>query len=117
MAKKKSKAKIVRELHDAGIPVDADLTVKELEHRLEHWKSPNGWLLRRFRPVPNNYMHPAMMLNINETTWVPDSEFAEIIVSSKKVMIVGRSFKAPKGVAVLDVPKDLDFYGSPGEEE
>ena len=117
MEKKKSKAKIVRELHDAGIPVDADLTAKELEHRLEHWKGPNGWLLRRFRPIPNNYMHPAMMLNINETTWVPDSDFAEIIVSSQKVMIVGRSAQAPKGVTVLDVPKDLDFYGSPGEEE
>ena len=117
MTKKRNKAKIVRQLHDAGIPVDADLTVKELEHRLDHWKGSNGWLLRRFRPVPNNSMHPAMMLNINEMTWVPDSEFAEIIVSSQKVMVLGRAKEAPKDVRVLDVPKNLDFYGSPGEEE
>ena len=105
-----SKATLVKSLHEKGIPVPKGATIADLEKRMS-WLSGDGWLVRRFRPVkwPD---HPVMLLNHQETTWLPDTNFAKRIIMSQKVMVIGRAKTPPEGVAVLDV--EIDEIG---EEE
>jgi N-glycosylase/DNA lyase len=98
--KKKSKAALVREMHDRGIPVPDGATVALLEERLASWISGKGWVLRRFK---NHYEgHPVMRLPRDVAVWVPDSDFARDCVSSKKAMILGR-LDNPEGLIVIDI--------------
>ena len=46
-----SKAALVRQLKERGLPVPKGAKVAELQHRLKHWKSPNGYLMRLALPV------------------------------------------------------------------
>jgi len=106
VARKASKASLVKVLHRKGISIPKGATISELEERSK-WLSGQGFLVRRFRPV-KHAEHPVMLLNPQETTWLPHTKLTEEIILSKKVMLIGRCRDPPEGVALLD---------DPGEEE
>ena len=100
MTRKASKASLVRELRDKGIPIPEEPTITNLTSRLS-WLGGKGWILRRFKPHPEP-SHPANLLEHGVITYVPNSKFAERIVRSKKVMILGRVPMPWDGVAILE---------------
>ena len=100
MTRKASKASLVKELRDKGIPIPDKPTIENLTSRLS-WIGGKGWILRRFKPHPEP-LHPANLLEHGVMTYVPNSVFAEKIVKSKKVMIVGRVMLPPDGMPILD---------------
>ena len=117
---KTSKAKIVKDLHQRKLPLDEGMTVGDMEHRLNHWRSPHGKIVRKFKPHPDPN-HVVNLLEPQGVAWIPDSDFADELVLSKKVMVlVACAFDAiPEGTDVLDVPKDYQSGGDmmPDEEE
>ena len=102
MTGKASKAALVKELRDKGIPIPEKPTIQNLTSRLS-WLGGKGWILRRFKPHPEP-SHPVNLLEHGVMTYVPNSIFAEKIVKSKKVMIVGRVMLPPQGLPILDPP-------------
>ena len=104
MTGKASKAALVKELRDKGIPIPEKPTIENLTARLS-WLGGKGWILRRFKPHPDP-SHPANLLEHGVLTYVPNSTFAEKIVKSKKVMIVARAPMPWDGVPILE-PQDI----------
>ena len=102
------KAKLVSALKKKGIPIPENATIKDLEHRLEHWKSPIGWLLRLAKPSSRKPHHPVSLITTKETCWIPDSLMAKLIVESKLVFVLGRTSTPPESVKVIDIPKDFN---------
>ena len=104
MKRTASKAKLVKELRDKGIPIPDKPTIENLTSRLS-WLGGKGWILRRFKPHPDP-SHPVNLLEHGVITYVPNSKFAENIVKSQKVMIVARTHLPWDGVAILE-PQDI----------
>lgn len=104
MARKASKAALVKELRDKGIPIPEKPTIENLTARLS-WIGGKGWILRRFKPHPDS-SHPANLLEHGVLTYVPNSKFAEEIVMSKRVMVVARTPMPWDGVAILE-PEEI----------
>ena len=104
MTRKASKAALVKELRDKEIPIPENPTIENLRRRLR-WLPGKGWILRLFKPHPEP-SHPANLLEHGVITYVPNSKFAEKIVKSQKVMILGRVPMPWDGVAILDPPAE-----------
>ena len=100
MSRKKNKAALVTELRNKGVPIPPKPTIENLTSRLS-WLGGKGWLLRLFKPHPEP-SHPANLLEQGVITYVPNSKFAEKIVKSQRVMIVGRVLLPPEGMPILD---------------
>ncbi len=79
-----SKAALVRQLKERGLPVPKGAKVADLKHRLKHWKSPNGLLMRLGLPVKKGTL--AEMLQPEKVYWVPDSDFAAALLKPKSSM-------------------------------
>lgn len=103
-----SKTSLVRELKKRGIPVPEGAKVADLEHRLEHWLSPKGWLLRLAKPSSRMPQNPVTLIDHREAIWLPDSRMARMIVDSKLVFVLDRCAEPPNDVPTLDVPKDFN---------
>jgi hypothetical protein len=104
MTRKASKAALVKELRDKGVPIPQKPTIENLTSRLS-WLGGKGFVFRRFKIHPDP-LHPCMMLEQNVLTYVPNSRFAEKIVSSKKVMVVARTPMPWDGLAIVDPPAE-----------
>ena len=104
MKRKASKAKLVKELRDKGIPIPDKPTIENLTSRLS-WLGGKGWIVRLFKPHPEP-SHPANLLEQGIMTYIPNSEFAEKIVKSQKVMVVARTHLPWDGVPILE-PQDI----------
>lgn len=100
-----SKAALVRQLKERGLPVPKGAKVAELQHRLKHWKSPNGYLMRLALPVKKGTL--AELFTPEQVYWVPDSEFANALAKTQVIYIMSRALTPPSGVIVLDVPNDF----------
>ena len=87
------------------MPVPKGAKVADLQHRLKHWNSPNGYLMRLALPVKQGSL--AEMLQPEKVYWVPDSEFANALAKTQVVYIMDRALEVPKGVQVLEVPHDF----------
>jgi len=98
-----SKASLVRQLKERGLPVPKGATVGDLKHRLKHWKGGKGYLMRLALPPRSDSV--AAMLEYGKVYWVPNSDFAEQMAKTKVVYIVGMELNPPTSVTVLDVPK------------
>jgi hypothetical protein len=100
MTRKASKAALVKELREKGVPVPNKPTIENLTARLS-WLGGKGWIFRRFKPHPDPN-NPANLLEQGVLTYVPNSRFAESIVKSKRVMVVARTPMPWDGVAILE---------------
>ena len=103
-----SKAGLASKLRKAKIPIPSDATVSDLEYRLKHWLSPNGFLVRKFR---HSDAGPTRYLDYGVNYWIPDSVFAKEVLESKKVFCLGRETTVTNSATFLDVPESY------GEEE
>ena len=104
MTRTASKSALVKELHDKGIPVPKEPSIKNLIKRL-NWLPGKGWVLRLFKPHPDP-LNPANLLEQGVLTYVPNSKFAENIVKSKRVMVVARTPMAWDGLVILEPTED-----------
>ncbi len=102
------KAKLVKQLNKKGIEIPKGAKIADLRHRLEHWLSRNGWLVRLAKPASRKPNSPVSLIPDNQTYWIPDSRMAREIVETKLVFVLGRTPKAPKDTPVLDIPKDFN---------
>lgn len=100
-----SKASLVGQLKERGLPVPKGATVAELKHRLEHWKGGKGYLMRLALTPKEGTL--ATMLKQGEIYWVPNSDFAEQLAKTRVVYILGMELEPPASATVLDVPKDF----------
>jgi len=103
-----SKAALVKELNRRGIPVPEGAKVADLEHRLEHWLSRNGWLVRLAKPASRAPQNPVTLIETKDTIWMPDSRMARMIVETKLVFVLGRCAEPPNDASILDVPRDFN---------
>jgi hypothetical protein len=92
-------------LKERGLPVPKGAKVAELQHRLKHWNSPKGFLMRLALPVKKGTL--AEMLTPEQVYWVPDSEFANALAKTQVVYIMDRTVEVPKDAQVLEVPHDF----------
>ena len=114
------KAKLVKQLNKKGIEIPEGAKIADLRHRLEHWLSRNGWLVRLAKPASRKPNSPVSLIPDKNTYWLPDSRMAHEIVETKLVFVLGRCPNAPKGVNIIDVPKDFNDkwpISQLGEEE
>jgi hypothetical protein len=110
--KQPSKASLVTKLKDAGILIPESADVKEMEHRLKHWKAGNGYLVRVHRNAGSRYVgHPLELLNSPRKAlyWLPPSEMTDRIIATQRVLIIGRS-DAPSSsnTVFIDVPTNYE---------
>jgi hypothetical protein len=106
-----SKAKVVKELRDKNIGIPKGATLTELEHIRDNWISCNGWLIRPIKPTARKPNNPVSKLEKNKTYWIPDSKYAQEIVKSQLVAVLGRARTPPKEAIVVEIPKG-DMNGS-----
>ena len=92
-------------MKERGLPVPKGAKVAELQHRLKHWKSPNGYLMRLGLPVKKDSL--AKLLEPEQLYWVPDSEFAAALVKTQVIYTLGRDMQVPPSAVLLDVPHDF----------
>lgn len=102
-----SKASLVRQLKQKGVPVPKGATVADLKHRATHWKGGNGFLFRLAIPNRKGPNHPVALLEQGKVYWVPNSEFARVIAESNMVFIMDTTPEPPATAVFLDVPKDF----------
>jgi len=100
-----SKAALVRQLKERGLPVPKGAKVADLKHRLEHWKGGKGYLMRLALPVPKGSI--ASVFEQGKLYWVPNSLYAEKLAKTRVVYIVGMELEPPATVTMLDVPIDF----------
>jgi len=109
--KQPSKANLATQLKDAGILLPESADVKEMEHRLKHWKAGNGYLVRVHRNAGSRYVgHPLALLDSPRKAlyWLPPSDMTDKIIATKRVVIVGRSDKPSSNTVFIDVPLDYE---------
>lgn len=114
------RSKLVKQLNKKGIPVPEGAKIADLRHRVEHWLSRNGWLVRLAKPSSRRPNSPLSLIPNDDTVWLPDSRMAKEIIETKLVFVLGRTPVAPNGVEVIDVPKDFNDkwpVNGLGEEE
>ena len=112
-AKKKqpSKATLASKLKDAGILLPESADVKEMEHRLKHWKAGKGYLIRLHRNAGSRYKdHPLALLDSPRKAlyWLPPSDMTDRIIATKRVVLIGRSEKPSSNTVFIDVPLDYE---------
>ena len=103
-----SKASLVKELNNRGIPIPKGAKVADLQHRVDHWLTGQGWLLRLAKPASRAPSNPVTLIDTRDTIWLPDSRMARMVVESKLVFVMGRCAEPPNDVPTLDVPKDFN---------
>tara|TARA_R100000234_G_scaffold120107_1_gene105500 strand:- start:7159 stop:7515 length:357 start_codon:yes stop_codon:yes gene_type:complete len=101
-----SKAALVKELKARGIPVPKGATVEELQHRLDVYLPGDGFLLRLARPASRKPWNPVVLMEPNTTYWVANSTFAQHIIESKLVFVLGREPQPLSDTTYLEIPKD-----------
>jgi hypothetical protein len=115
MAKSK-KAELIQTLKSKGIDIPKKVTVEALESLLDENKGDlggKGYVVRLLKPHTRLPDHAKSINDMKETYWLPNSEWAEnLIVSSKILSVITRCerAKAPKGVRVIEVPRE--YHGS-----
>ena len=102
------KAKLVKQLNRKGIEIPEGAKLADLRHRLKHWLSSNGWLIRLAKPASRKPNSPLTLLPDSNTYWLPDSRMARDIVETQLVFVLGRTSQIPKGTQVIEVPKDYN---------
>ena len=115
VAKKKpsgpTKAAMASALKDKGIPLPKSGEMSDMEHRLRHWKSGMGYMVRVHRNAGKKYAnHPLRLLDKPRKTlyWLPDSEMTHKILATRRVVVVGRISEPSNNMVVIDVPSDYD---------
>jgi len=109
--KQPSKASLASELKDAGILLPESADVKEMEHRLKHWKAGKGYLIRLHRNAGSRYKdHPLALLDSPRKAlyWLPPSDMTDKIIATKRVVVIGRSEKPSSNTVFIDVPLDYE---------
>ena len=101
-----SKAALVKELKARGIPVPKGATVEELQHRLDVYLPGDGFLLRLARPASRKPWNPVVLMEPTTTYWVANSTFAQHIIESKLVFVLGREPQPLSDTTHLEIPKD-----------
>jgi len=107
MAKKLTKGQLVSKLKKQGIPVPKSAKVSDMEHRLEHWESGDGFYVRLLRtPVDSRWKgHPVQLLkDKTKLYWLPRSQMAKDILESKIVMNLGNAAEPSNDAQVIEVP-------------
>lgn len=106
-----TKAGMASALKEKGIPLPVSGEASDMEHRLRHWKSGMGYLVRLHRNAGARYKdHPLSLLVAPRKAlyWLPDSEMTDKILATRRVVVVGRSSEPSSNMVVIDVPADYD---------
>ena len=114
MAKSK-KATLVKELKSKGIDIPSKVTVEALESLLQTTEGDlggKGYVVRLLKPHTRLPKHAQVINSLRETYWLPDSRWAEEVISSQILAVITRCIraKAPKGVRLIEVPRE--YYDS-----
>lgn len=106
-----TKAAVASALKDKGIALPESGEASDMEHRLRHWKSGMGYMVRLHRNAGARYKdHPLSLLTAPRKAlyWLPDSEMTDKILATRRVVVVGRSSEPSSNMVVIDVPADYD---------
>ena len=106
---KVSKASVAKLLHEKGLPVLEDDTIKDMEARLS-WRSNRGWLIRIIRMNP--FLESLGMKRLprkNHLYRLPDGELSDAVMKTKKVVCVrrcGLEAVAAETVVITEAPSN-----------
>lgn len=105
-----TKAELASKMRKAGIPVPSSAKVVDMQHRLKHWLSGDGFLVRLLRnPSSAHSEHPITLLDDRtKLYWLPNSTMAHAIVGSRLVLVLDRTNKPSNDAVIIDVPSDYD---------
>ena len=106
-----TKAGMASALKEKGIALPESGEASDMEHRLRHWKSGMGYMVRLHRNAGARYKnHPLSLLVAPRKAlyWLPDSEMTDKILATRRVVVVGRSSEPSSNMVVIDVPADYD---------
>ena len=114
-AKKKpsgpTKAAMASALKEKGIPLPDSGEMVDIEHRLRHWKSGLGYMVRIHRNAGGRFKdHPLSLLDSPRKAlyWLPDSEMTDLILKTRRVVVLGRTSEPSNNMVVIDVPSDYE---------
>ena len=105
-----SKAGLASSLKDKGIPLPVSGEASDMEHRLKHWKSGMGYMVRLHRNAGGRFKdHPLSLLDSPRKAlyWLPDSEMADMILMTKLIVPVKRGEPLNNAV-MIGVPEGFD---------
>ena len=106
-----TKAAMASALKEKGIPLPESGEASDMEHRLKHWKSGMGYMVRLHRNAGGRFKdHPLSLLDSPRKAlyWLPDSEMTDKILATRRVVVVGRVSEPSSNMIVIDVPSDYD---------
>jgi hypothetical protein len=108
---KSKKASLVKELKSKGIDIPSKVTVETLESLLQTSEGDlggKGYVVRLLKPYTRLPKHAHVINSLKETYWLPNSLWAEEVISSQILAVITRCerAKAPKGVRVIEVPRE-----------
>ena len=106
-----AKAGLASSLKDKGIPLPVSGEASDMEHRLKHWKSGMGYMVRLHRNAGGRFKdHPLSLLDSPRKAlyWLPDSDMTDKILATRRVVVVGRVSEPSSNMIVIDVPSDYD---------
>ena len=106
-----TKAAMASALKEKGIPLPESGEASDMEHRLRHWKSGMGYMIRIHRNAGGRYAnHPLSLLDSPRKAlyWLPDSDMADKIIATRRVVVVGRVSEPSSNMVVIDVPSDYE---------
>ena len=106
-----TKAAMASALKEKGIPLPESGEASDMEHRLRHWKSGMGYMIRIHRNAGVRYAnHPLSLLDSPRKAlyWLPDSDMADKIIATRRVVVVGRVSEPSSNMVVIDVPSDYE---------
>ncbi len=112
--KKETKASLVKKLKDAGISVPKGADIKDMEHRLKHYKSGYGYLVRPHKLQSRKYENHPMSLLTDKSGlyWLPPSEMADRIIKTKLIVVLQRTNEPSNDATIIDVPVDyMERFG------
>ena len=106
-----TKAAMASALKEKGIPLPESGEASDMEHRLRHWKSGMGYMIRIHRNAGGRYAnHPLSLLDSPRKAlyWLPDSDMADKIIATRRGVVVGRVSEPSSNMVVIDVPSDYE---------
>ena len=106
-----TKAAMASALKEKGIPLPESGEASDMEHRLRHWKSGMGYMIRIHRNAGGRYAnHPLSLLDSPRKAlyWLPDSDMADKNIATRRVDVVGRVSEPSSNMVVIDVPSDYE---------
>tara|TARA_R100001015_G_C4601250_1_gene156195 strand:- start:761 stop:1177 length:417 start_codon:yes stop_codon:yes gene_type:complete len=106
-----TKAAMASALKEKGIPLPESGEASDMEHRLRHWKSGMGYMIRIHRNAGGRYAnHPLSLLDSPRKAlyWLPDSDMTDKIIATRRVVVVGRTSEPSSNMVVIDVPSDYE---------